>query len=121
MTLKILSWNIWIEGYFDKITKFIKVSNADIIGLQEVRNDDPKRKTIGFFEKLGYQHVFVPIRKTLGKKVWNDGPAIFSKYDIKGSKTYSLSKTDNRVLLKADIRLKDKTLHVFNTHLLHTH
>lgn len=41
MILKILSWNIWIDGFFDQAAEFLEKSGADIIGLQEVVNDDP--------------------------------------------------------------------------------
>lgn len=121
MTLKILSWNIWVDGYFDQISDFLKKSSADIIGLQEVKNDDPKRDIIKYLDGLGYQHAFAPFEKKWGGKVYRDGPAIFSKYPIRKTKTYVLSKTDSRVGLRADIQVKDKILHVFNTHLLHTH
>ena len=53
MHLKILSWNIWINGYFEQITDFLEKADADIIGLQEVEADAPKRDVIGFLTKLG--------------------------------------------------------------------
>lgn len=122
MTLKILSWNIWIDGYFDQISDFLKQSNADIIGLQEVKDYDSKRDVIKFLNDLGYQHAFAPVKKKWwGKKIEKDGPAIFSKYNILDTKTYVLSKTNSRVGLKAEIQEKDKILHVFSTHLIHTH
>ncbi len=121
MKLKILSWNIWINGYFDQITDFLKASEADIIGLQDVVSDDPKRDVIGFLDKLGYQHVFAPVEHTWGEKVFNDGPAIFSKYKILRTETYVLSEKDSRAAVKADILIGNETLHVFSTHLVHTH
>lgn len=121
MKLKILSWNIWIDGYFDQVSDFLKASEADIIGLQEVVNDNPKRDVIGFLSKLGYQHVFAPVKKTWGTKIWNDGPAVFSKYQIQNSQTYILSEKDSRAAAKTNILIKDKLLHVFSTHLIHTH
>lgn len=121
MTLKVLSWNIWIDGYFDQVTDFLRTSNADIVGLQEVVSDDPKRGIIDFLEKLGYQHVFDPVEHTWGGKIYRDGPAIFSKYKILKSETYVLSQKDKRAAVKADIVVGAKTLHVFSTHLIHTH
>lgn len=121
MILKILSWNVWIDGYFDQISDFLKKSNADIIGLQEVKDDDSKRDIIKYLDGLGYQHAFVPVEKKRGGKIYRDGPAIFSKYPIHKTKTYVLSKTDSRVGLRANIQIKNKTLHVFTTHLIHTH
>lgn len=119
--MKVLLWNIWIDGYFDKITDYIKNANADIIGLQEVLENDPKRNIIGFLEKLDYQHVYAPVKKIWGNEVWSDGPAIFSKHEIINSQTYSLSKTDTRAAVRADIKIEDKIIHVFSTHLIHTH
>ncbi len=121
MTLKILSWNIWTDGYFDQVIEFLKESKADIIGLQEVVGDDPKRDVIGFLNKIGYQHVFAPIRKDWGDRVMNDGPALFSKHKILKTEKYILSKEDSRAAVGADIQVGNKTLHVFSTHLIHTH
>jgi endonuclease/exonuclease/phosphatase family metal-dependent hydrolase len=121
MKLKILSWNIWINGYFDQIVDFLKNANADIIGLQEVKDDDPKRDVIGYLQKIGYQHFFAPVEKSWGGKVYRDGPAIFSKYPIINRETFILSSNDKRVAAKVDIQIKDKILHVISTHLVHTH
>lgn len=121
MKLKILSWNIWINGYFDQVTDFLKASGADIIGLQEVVSDEPKRDIISFLAKLGYQHVFAPVKKTWGNEVYNDGPAVFSKYKIAGSNTYILSKNDPRTAVRANIQINGEAIHVFCTHLVHTH
>ena len=121
MRLQVLSWNIWINCYFDQVAKFLKASKADIIGLQEVLPDDPKRDIVGFLDKLGYQHVFAPFGHTWGEKVFKDAPAIFSKYKIGKTETYILSKKNSRIAVRADILVGDETLHVFSTHLIHTH
>lgn len=121
MQLKILSWNIWVDGKFDQIADFLKTANADIIGLQEVEANDTQLDIIGFLASLGYEHVFAPVHKKFGEEIWNDGPAIFSKYKIIGAKTYMLSETDGRAAIKADIQIGNKTLHFFSTHLKHTH
>lgn len=121
MRLKILSWNIWVDGKFDQIAGFLKTANADVIGLQEVEANDLQLDIVGFLKSLGYEHVFAPVRKVFGEEIWNDGPAVFSKYGIIDSKTYLLSKTDGRVAVKADIKIDDKVLHVFSTHLKHSH
>lgn len=121
MNLKVLSWNIWMDGYFDQISDFLKKTNADIICLQEVKDDDPKRDVIGYLHGLGYQHVFSPVEKKWDQEIFRDGPAIFSKYKIIKSQIYVLSKIDSRVGLRADIQVEDKVLHIFSTHLVHTH
>src|SRR3989338_352825 len=121
MRLKILSWNIWVDGKFDQIAGFLKTANADIIGLQEAQTDDPELNVVGFLNGLGYKHVFAPVQKFWGEKNWHDGPAIISKYDIVSSKIYMLSETKPRTAVRADIKIGDKILHVFSTHLVHTH
>jgi len=119
MQVKILSWNIWIDSYFDQIKDFLKKCDADIIGLQEVREDDPSRESIKYLDSLGYKYVFAPTEKNWGKEVWSDGPAVFTKHNIVSSNKYVLP--DNRALVQADIKIADKIIHVFSTHLTHTH
>lgn len=120
MPLKILSWNIWYDGHFAEISKFLAEFKADIIGLQEVVPDDPERDTIGFLNNLGYQCVFAPVLiiKKDGRTMSN---AIFSKFPIVASQTYILSETRSRNALRADIKIGETIWHVFCTHLLHTH
>ena len=120
MQLKILSWNIWYDGNFIEISKFLAEFDADIIGLQEVVPDDPTRDIIGFLKKLGYQYAIAPIL-TIKKNGGTMSNAIFSKYPIVSHEAYVLSKTSVRKALRADIKVEEKILHVFTTHLLHTH
>lgn len=121
MQLRVLSWNIWTDGHFDQVMDFLKRANADIVGLQEVVADDPKRDVIGFLNKLGYQHVFAPVEKDWGERFINDGPAVFSKHKILKSETFILSKTESRAVAKAEIQIGTVTLSIFSTHLVHTH
>ncbi|MDO8505798.1 MAG: endonuclease/exonuclease/phosphatase family protein [bacterium] len=119
MQLKILSWNIWYDGYFDQISEFLKSSNADIIGLQEVVPNDPSRDTIVYLKKLGYEHVLAPVLELKDGRIMSN--AVFSKHGIVRSETYTLSKTESRKAIRADIKIGNTELHVFTTHLLHTH
>lgn len=121
MKIKIISWNIWIQGYFDKISSFLKETNADIIGLQEVKNDDLNRDVIGYLKDLGYEYVFFPVKHEWKGKTYNDGPAIFSKHKIIKSEANILSEEDPRGVVRADISIGNKILHVFSTHFIHTH
>ncbi len=119
MQLKILSYNIWCDGYFDQICEFIKNSNADIIGLQEVMSDDKSRDIISYLKNLGYECVFSPFLKMPdGREMSN---AIFSKYKILKTETYALSPTHSRNAVKADVEVGGKVLHFFSTHLRHEH
>src|SRR3989344_3872968 len=121
MQLKILSWNIWTDGYFDQVVDFLKRSKANIIGLQEVVDNDPKRDVIGLLKQLGYKYVFAPVEKDWGERMVKDGPAVFTKHKILKSETFILSKTESRAAAKAEIQIGTEILNVFSTHLVHTH
>ncbi len=122
MQAKILSWNIWVDNHFDQVKGFLLKSNADIIGLQEVREGDPSRDTVNFLEKLGFNYIFSPIIKNWDGEVWNFGPAIFTKHQIISTNTFILTENeDNRTLVQADIKIGDRLVHIFCTHLTHTH
>ena len=121
MQIKVLSWNIWIDNYFSEVKKFLKSANADIIGLQEVLPNDPNRDVVGFLENHGYKSVFSPFEHHWGTNVYYDGPAIFTKFPIIKTEKIVLSKKDSRIAVRADIKVGNKTLHVFSTHLIHTH
>jgi endonuclease/exonuclease/phosphatase family metal-dependent hydrolase len=121
MKITLLSWNIWIKGNFKEITDYIKKQNADIIGLQEVKDNDPDLDIKSFLKSLGYEHVYAPIEQEWLGVVYRHGPAIFSKYPIRQSQEFNLHASDNRKLLRADIDINGEIYHVFNTHLLHTH
>jgi endonuclease/exonuclease/phosphatase family metal-dependent hydrolase len=117
--LKILSWNIWYHGQFNEIVSFIKSTDADIIGLQEVVPDDPTLDVIGYLTKLGHHYVVAPVLKLKDGRTMSN--AIFSKYEIVNTKTHILSEVDSRSAVMADVRIGNTMLHIFCTHLLHTH
>lgn len=118
MQLKILSWNIWYHGNFAPIAEFLKASDADIIGVQELVLDDPIRDTVGYLKKFGYDAVCAPVKKLEdGRTMCN---AIFSKQKILASEIYTLSEMQSRNAVRADIQVGETTLHIFSTHLLHT-
>ena len=121
MKLKILSWNIWVDGHFDKIKDFLRTADADIIGLQEVKDDDLERDVIGFLTGLGYQHVFARTEQIWDGKVYRHGPAIFSKFPIVRSERYLVDEKDQRAAACADVNVNGTILHIFSTHLVHTH
>lgn len=124
MIIKILSWNIWFGTYLDKVTEFLKNSDADIVGLQEVTQTPDGKKNIAtnLAQKLGYSYVYATGMdlRPYGKE-FVMGNVILSKYPIIASKTHILSKTDSRIAIQADIDIKGKILHAFSTHFLHTH
>jgi len=120
MQLKVLSWNIWNEGHFDEIAQFLKSSEADIIGLQEVLPFSKSIPIIGFLTSLGYEHVYAPARLSSNEKE-EMGNAVFSKFPIVSSAVHVLSEENKRIAVQADIAIEGETVHVFSVHLLHTH
>src|SRR5271157_1646170 len=123
MCLNILSWNIWLDGHFDEVSRFLGASGADIIGLQEVLPEDATRDVIGYLANLGYEHVYsraLDMHRGFFKRE-PLGNALFSRYPIVKSESYALSELESRVAVRADIRVGGTLLHVFCTHLLHTH
>lgn len=120
MELKIISWNIWDEGHFDEIAQFLKSSEADIVGLQEVLPFSKSIPIIEFLTSLGYEHVYAPARLSGGEKE-EMGNAVFSKYPIVNSAVHVLSEENKRIAVQADITVEGKIVHVFSVHLLHTH
>lgn len=124
MKLKILSWNIWYNGDLEKVNEFLENFNADIIGLQEVMMVDNKVKlSKRLMEELGYKYVFAPaFQIPINGIPTNVGNAILSKYPIISHTVHNLSEhKNNRVAVQSDIQIDDKILHVFSTHLIHTH
>ena len=121
MKLKVISWNIWIDGNFKEVVDFLRNSQADIIGLQEVVDDDRSRDIIKALKNEGYNSYFGSAEHTWDGNVYKDGPAILTKYKIIKNETHTLSEKDKRVAVQADIVAGNKTLHIFSTHLIHTH
>jgi hypothetical protein len=82
-TMKVVSSNIWIDGHLDEWQDFLRNANADIIGLQEVKDDDPERDVIGFLTERGYHHVFARTEQFWGRKVVGDAdPACAGKASL---------------------------------------
>lgn len=121
MHLKVLSWNIWIDGDYAEMQRILTLENADIIGLQEVKDNDPERPILTHLASLGYESIFMPVEKTWGGKIYRDGPAILSRYPIVSSQSHDLSRENNRGAVQANIQIGDTQMHVLSTHLLHTH
>lgn len=119
--MKVLSWNIWVDCNFDQLKEFLKAADADVISLQEVLDNDPERDVIGFLTGLGYQHVFAMTEHSWGGKDYRIGPALFTKLPIVNSETFLIDKKDERKAAHMELDIDGNTLHVFGTHLMHTH
>src|SRR3989344_7052569 len=100
MRLKVLSWNIWGGRYLPQVIDFLKESNADIIGLQEVSRDpggaNNAAEVIG--KQLGCRWVYGAIKQLKASEIglksektieW--GNAILSKHEIIENKNHPLS------------------------------
>lgn len=119
MKLKVLSWNIWLDGDLNGVVEFIKTADADIIGMQEVI---PEREPniLESLSALGYQHAFSKVMELRrgGEKMGN---AVFSRHKLLTSYTRVLSEEQRRVAEDIVLEIDGVQLRVFNTHLLHTH
>lgn len=122
MKIKILSWNIWIDGFLEKWETYLRSVDADIIGLQEVKNNDPNRDVIGMLAKLGYNYTFAETEQVLDGKTYRHGPAIFTKFPIIESEKIQLEIGEGeRAAAYAKLNVGEISLHVYSTHLIHTH
>src|ERR1044072_6765526 len=123
MRIKILSWNIWCDGHFDKIKEFLAAANADIIGLQEVSLVDPERDVTSYLKDLGYQFASAPSVEFTddNNRHHKLNIAIFSKFPIIESKAHRLREAGKRGIIEAKIDVHGVILTVFSIHLKHTH
>jgi endonuclease/exonuclease/phosphatase family metal-dependent hydrolase len=124
MQIKVVSWNIWGGRYLPTIIEFLKKSDTDVIGLQEVfQESDGKKNTAQIISKvLGCAYVYATAMPwEENGKIREIGNAIVTKHRIVGSTTHILSSIKRRVAVQADIAVGDTTIHVVSTHLVHTH
>jgi endonuclease/exonuclease/phosphatase family metal-dependent hydrolase len=131
MKIKLCSWNIWGGQYSDQVIDYIMHHEADIICLQEVIEDLDGNNNIAklIAKQLGYECVYAPTKQIetsflftkLQPKKATWGNAILSRYPIAEFKVHQLSEESPRTALEAFIPVHQKTLHVFSTHLIHTH
>ncbi|MDO8619741.1 MAG: endonuclease/exonuclease/phosphatase family protein [bacterium] len=119
MQLKILSWNIWCDGDFEKTCEFLRASNADIIGIQEVMPEDKTRDITSYLSGLGYEYAISPKSVT-----FDDGrtitTAVFSKVKVHPEKPHTLL-AGSPQQAEMSIVVRDRVFHIFSIHLKHTH
>ena len=130
MQLKVLSWNIWGGQYLPQVVDFLKESNADIIGLQEVSQDPGGANNVAevICKQLGYRWVYGAVKRLKALEIgWKSektiewGNAILARHEIIESKNHPLSEAHKRFALEAAIRVNTTTLHVFSAHFVHIH
>lgn len=130
--LKIVSWNILGRHDVPGVIGRLKSMGGDIIGLQEVLQDEDGNnndaQTIA--DALGCEFIYEPtilldpavshLLKQLGasEPAWW-GNAVLSKYPIKNKRVHSLSEIRRRTAVEATVEIDGKELHAFSTHLVH--
>lgn len=114
--MKIVTYNIWIstenfEKRLELLCKVLKKSNADIIGLQEVKNEN----VVNYIKKQ------CDFKYSLWKRYydWDEGLAILSRYPIIYDKTNWEDKRDvhNSFVLRTVIDYNNMEIGVTNLHL----
>jgi len=121
MVIKFLSWNIWCGKNLAEITSFLENNEFNIIALQEVLDAEGVNTADHLASILGMQYTYATgnTKKENGKTL-NVGNAVLSKFPIITKSAHILS-TQGRVATQADIKVGHQIIHVFSTHLVHTH
>ena len=132
MQLKIVSWNIWGGRKLPEIIQCLSEANPDIIGLQEVLQDEggANNSAKAIADALGYTYIYetttllIPSISHLLEKHGIDknmewGNAIVSRYPISDRNVHVLSGDRKRTALEGTVTVEGKSLHIFSTHLVY--
>jgi len=130
--LRVMSWNVsrWDErnkvkrggqSFRNLMMDFIDFQNADVLCLQEFFEcHDPAffDANIPALKKMGFgYHYFFPTAEIFDRK-FQYGLAIFSKYPIIDTGSFlNKARIHSEGLCYADIRISEKIVRVFNSHL----
>jgi endonuclease/exonuclease/phosphatase family metal-dependent hydrolase len=135
MQLNLLTFNIHHGKGLDKkvnlsrISKIIKSSNADIIGLNEVDKHFSKRseyldQALWLAKDLNMHYVFgsaITIKEKGNNNLRQYGNALLSRFPIVKSRNYPFDflpqVVEDRALLQTEIKIGDRELSIFVTHL----
>ena len=130
MQLKIVSWNIFGGIKLPEIIQCLSEANPDIIGLQEVLQDEggENNNAKAIADVLGYTYTYetttllIPsishlLEKHGIEKNMEWGNAILSRYPISHRNSHVLSRERKRTALEATVEINGKSLHIFSTHL----
>ena len=132
-TLRVFTWNLSAWGVTAKgnyknstaeMVDLIKNTNADVLCLEEFLyyNDEQYQDTIiPALKSMGYQYVYFAKKDYTGvffKELRLTGTEIMSKYPIINAQKFIYNEeTVTEPLLYADIKLNDRTIRFFTTHL----
>lgn len=122
--IKIATYNVKIldkGNALDLLVKELKKENIDIICFQEIDKNAYRSKNMDMIQEIadksGYGHYYFYESMWLGKGSY--GLGIVSRYPIERVSSKELVNDffeEPRILAKADIRVGEKVLHVYNTH-----
>ena len=132
MQLKVVSWNIFGGRKLPEIIQCLREANPDIIGLQEVLQDEggANNNAKAIADVLGYTYTYetttllIPsishlLEKHGIEKNMEWGNAILSRYPISHRNSHVLSRERKRTALEATVEINGKSLHIFSTHLVY--
>ena len=96
----------------ERIASVIRALDADVIALQEIYEDQAHFLAA----ELGYQCRFGENRRNKARPYGN---AILSRLSFGTVKNYDLThgRRERRGILRSDVRVSDRTVHIFNVHL----
>lgn len=131
MKVKVLSWNIWGGKYLDEVISQLKEIDADIIGLQEVKEiisgDNRANIAQQIAQELGYQYFYCKAYTDDRHEGGFDfGNAILTKFPIVKSECLVLSGTEYyqkdaltepRAACVCSVKIGDQRLKIVNIHL----
>lgn len=131
-TLRVLCWNVsrWDEHnrqqkggvtYRQLMLDAVYAQNADILCLQEFFEpyDDPLyQSNLDALKKMGYPYTYFFPSSVIVTGHYKFGLAIASKYPIADTMQFSFGQTPHSEgLIYADIKVKNRIVRVFSTHL----
>ncbi|MBN2166389.1 MAG: endonuclease/exonuclease/phosphatase family protein [Marinilabiliaceae bacterium] len=126
-TIKVMSFNTRMFDYYkwtgnsktnENVFDFIRKQNPDIVCFQEFFSYDKKEQfaehhVIARLNQFPYHHIEYNIIAKTGRRF---GQATFSKYPIIAKKPLKFEGSSN-FSIQTDIKVKDKTIRIFNNHL----
>lgn len=130
--INVASWNTWIHGSrdFQGMAEVIKKNKIDVVGIQEagIFYDNPQPLNIAekIARELDFNFVFYPSLDARPERPYVIGNAILSRFPILQSDFYPLgpeieydgtSRTEPRILVFAKIKVNDKLINFYTTHL----
>lgn len=127
LVIKIMSFNTRMFDYYswtgkkninEEVMDFIRLHNPDIVCFQEFftfhqEADYSEHHILSRLNQYPYRHIEYNVISRKGKKF---GQATFSKFPIVQKQSIHYPQTSN-FTIQSDIRIKNKTIRVFNNHL----